>query len=142
MSPQTTGYLRLVRVSAWYDLIVTAGFATPWTYVLVHRLLSSIGTFPPVDTMQTLFANLMGSVVVVWSLLRLFRTLPLHGLYDGFARGLFACWQAYALAHGASRVLLAFLVVEVSFGVLQLLPWLRGALRARGRTRPAQQPVP
>ncbi|MBP2351194.1 hypothetical protein JOF29_002277 [Kribbella aluminosa] len=141
MSPHKRSYLTIVRISAWYDLLVTAGFATPWTFVLVHRVLSSVGTFPPADTMQMLFANLMGSVVVVWSLLRLLRTLPLHGLYDGFARGLFACWQAYALAHGASRVLLAFLVVEVSFGVLQLLPWLRDALRGRGRTRPARPPV-
>lgn len=32
----TKNYLRTVRISAWYDLIVTAGFATPWTYALLH----------------------------------------------------------------------------------------------------------
>jgi hypothetical protein len=141
VSPQNNGYLRIVRASAWYDLIVTAGFATPWTYALVHRALSSVGSFPPADTIQTLYANLMGSVVVVWALLRLFRTLPLHGLYDGIARALFACWQAYALAQGAPRILVVFLVVEVSFGVVQLLPWLADSLRGRGRTQPAQRPA-
>ena len=141
VSPQNSSYLRTVRVSAWYDLIVTAGFATPWTYTLVHRALSSLGDFPPADTIQTLYANLMGSVVIVWALLRLFRTLPLHGLYDGIARVLFASWQAYALAHGAPRILAVFLVMEVSFGVVQLLPWLADSLRGRERTRPAQPPM-
>ncbi len=126
----TPNYRRLVRASAWYDLIVTAGFATPWTYVLVHRLLSSYGYFPPVEPIQTLFANLMGSVVVVWALLRLFRTLPLHGLYDGIARLLFATWQVYALAHGATPLLWAFLAIELAFGATQLIPWATPAPRA------------
>ncbi|MFF4394079.1 hypothetical protein [Streptomyces sp. NPDC001480] len=134
--PSHPSYARVVRASARYDFVVTAGFATPWTYVLVHRALSSLGGtlglggLPALDPMQTLYANLMGSVVVVWALLRLFRPLPAHGLYDGAARVLFAMWQAYALAQGATRLLWLFLVVEVSFGVAQLLPWVRrGELR-------------
>jgi hypothetical protein len=67
----------------------------------------------------------MGSVVVVWAVLRIVRPLPEHGLFDGVARTLFAAWQAYALAHGASRLLWLFLAVEVAFGVLQLAPWRR-----------------
>lgn len=131
MSPATPAYLRLVRTSAWYDLIVTAGFATPWTYALVHRLLSAageaagLGTMPALTPLQTLYANLMGSVVVVWSVLRVVRPLPLHGLLDGTARVLFSLWQAYALAHGGPAVLWPFLVLEVSFGIAQLTPWAR-----------------
>ncbi|MEU6876723.1 hypothetical protein [Streptomyces sp. NPDC046712] len=131
------GYLRLVRASAWYDLVVTAGFATPWTYALVHGALSStgealgMGGMPELDPMQTLYANLMGSVVVVWAVLRIVRPLPLHGLFDGVARTLFATWQAYALAHGATRLLWLFLVVEVVFGVVQLAPWRRHRLAGR-----------
>ncbi|MEU6549325.1 hypothetical protein ABZ915_03415 [Streptomyces sp. NPDC046915] len=129
--PSHPSYARVVRASARYDLVVTAGFATPWTYALVHRALSSLGgtlrlgSLPALDPMQTLYANLMGSVVVVWALLRLFRPLPAHGLYDGVARVLFATWQAYALAQGATRLLWPFLVVEISFGIAQLLPWAR-----------------
>ncbi|MEU4966777.1 hypothetical protein [Streptomyces smyrnaeus] len=131
LHPSGRTYLRVVRASAWYDLVVTAGFATPWTYALLHGVLSSVsdalglGVLPALEPMQTLYANLMGSVVVVWALLRIVRPLPVHGLFDGAARALFAMWQAYALTHGATRLLLAFLVVEVAFGVVQLLPWWR-----------------
>ncbi|MEU5657216.1 hypothetical protein ABZ802_16560 [Streptomyces sp. NPDC047737] len=128
-------YLSVVRASAWYDLVVTAGFATPWTYGLLHGVLSSagealgLGPLPAQDPMQILYANLMGSVVVVWAVLRLARPLPEHGLYDGAARALFAAWQGYALAHGGPRLLWLFLVVEVAFGSAQLVPWLRRTAR-------------
>ncbi|MGW3569859.1 hypothetical protein ACWDSL_39370 [Streptomyces sp. NPDC000941] len=130
-APSRHTYLRVVRASAWYDLVVTAGFATPWTYALVHDALNSLcdtlglGLLPAVDPMQTLYANLMGSVVVIWALLRIAKPLPVHGLFDGVARTLFSMWLAYALAQGATRVLWAFLVVEVAWGVVQLLPWWR-----------------
>ncbi|WP_405947739.1 hypothetical protein OG588_15155 [Streptomyces prunicolor] len=132
-----TSYLRVVRASAWYDLVVTAGFATPWTYALVHDALSALGrawglgVLPELDPIQTLYANLMGSVVVVWAVLRLVRPLPLYGLLDGVARVLFTVWQAYALAQGAPRFLWLFLVVEAMFGVLQLAPWWRPATGMR-----------
>ncbi|WP_406008917.1 hypothetical protein OG440_24445 [Streptomyces sp. NBC_00637] len=120
-----------MRASAWYDLVVTAGFATPWTYAPVHDLLSSwsgawgLGTFPRTDPVQTLFANLMGSVVIVWAVLRLVRPLAVHGLLDGVARTLFTAWMAYALAQGAPGVLWLFLGVEAVWGVAQGVPWLR-----------------
>ncbi|MFI9600563.1 hypothetical protein ACIHCX_11870 [Streptomyces sp. NPDC052043] len=131
-TPAHPTYLGVVRASAWYDLAVTAGFATPWTYALVHDALSScgsalgLGALPELDLWQTLFANLMGSVVVVWAVLRIVRPLPEHGLLDGIARTLFATWQAYALVHGASRLLWLFFGVEVAFGILQLAPWRWG----------------
>ncbi|WP_377272090.1 hypothetical protein [Peterkaempfera sp. SMS 1(5)a] len=131
-TPAHPGYLRVVRASAWYDLVVTAGFATPWTYALLHDALSSagdalgLGALPELDPWQVLFADLMGSLVVVWAVLRIVRPLPEHGLFDGVARALFAIWQAYALAHGVSRLLWLFLCVEAAFGVLQLGPWWWG----------------
>ncbi|MGW0187138.1 hypothetical protein ACWDV7_15440 [Streptomyces sp. NPDC003362] len=136
----TPAYLRLVRASAWYDLIVTAGFATPWTYAVLHDLLNStstglgLGALPPLDPTQILYANLMGSVIVIWAVLRILRPLPLHGLLDSASRVLFAAWQAYALSEGAFRLLWFFLVVEVTFGVVQLAPWLRTAGRPAART--------
>ncbi|UXY34588.1 hypothetical protein [Streptomyces albidocamelliae] len=145
MSPAAPAYLRLVRTSGWYDLVVTAGFATPWSYALVHRLLSAagdaagLGTMPALTPMQTLYANLMGSVVVAWSLLRVLRPVPEHGLLDGMARVLFSLWQAYALAHGGPAVLWPFLVVEMSFGAAQLLPWA-WAVRATAGRKSVRQP--
>ncbi|WP_043914462.1 hypothetical protein [Kitasatospora griseola] len=124
----TPGSLRTIRASAWYDLVVTAPFATPWTFALAHRALSAVGRtlgageLPPPEPVLTLFANLMGSLVVVWALLRLLHTLPVHGRYDSAARLLFACWQAWALAHGATGLLWGFLAVELAFGAAQLWP--------------------
>ncbi|MGH8345723.1 MAG: hypothetical protein ACRES5_04045, partial [Pseudomonas sp.] len=37
-------------------------------------------------------------------------------------RFLFSAWQAYALAHGASSLLVIFLVFELAWGVVQVLP--------------------
>ncbi|NUQ87634.1 MAG: hypothetical protein HOQ43_04115 [Glycomyces artemisiae] len=130
-APQRHSYLTLVRASAVYDLVVTAGFATPWTLALVHTgldgLSSALGlaAFPALDPMQVLYANLMGSVVVVWSLLRLLRPQRVHGLFDGAARVLFSLWMAYALAHGGPALLWGFLAVEAAWGAAQLAPWLR-----------------
>jgi hypothetical protein len=124
-------YLRVVRAGGWYDLIATVGFATPWTYVQLHDMLSSLGhryglgELPVLDPVQTLYANLMGSLVVVWALLRIIRPLPVHGLVDGTARALFASWMAYALGAGAIRVLWGFFALEVIFGLMQLVPWWR-----------------
>ena len=64
-------YIKIVRLSALYDLVVTAAFVTPWTLALVHWVLTSLdtslaipGVMPPADALTTLFANLLGSVVV------------------------------------------------------------------------------
>ena len=128
-------YLRVVRASGAYDLIVTAGFATPWTFGLVHAALNSVsdalGTsgFAEPDLMQILYANLMGSVVVIWSLLRVIRPLRVHGLFDGFARVLFSIWMAYALTQGGPDLLWLFLAVEIGWGVVQLAPWLDPGFR-------------
>ncbi|MFJ8434923.1 hypothetical protein ACIQ9P_26845 [Kitasatospora sp. NPDC094019] len=138
LTPARPAYLRVVRASAWYDLAITAGFATPWTYTLVHGALSALGdslglgVLPAPDPWQTLYANLMGSVVIVWAVLRIVRPLPVHGLLDGIARVLFSSWMAYALAHGVSRILWLFLTVETAWGIVQLLPW-----RAAAHTDPA-----
>jgi hypothetical protein len=75
----------------YYDLIVTAVFATPWTFALAHDQLSAFnqwlgGTALPAFTpFHILFACLMGSVVLVWSLLRLLKPQLYHGRYDGSA---------------------------------------------------------
>ncbi len=126
-------YLRIVRASAWYDLLVTIGFATPWTFALVHHSLTDVvqtlglpGAFPGFEPAHVLMANLLGSVVTVWALLRI-RHAQLHlGRYDAAARFLFAAWQIYAVAHGANMIILGFTVFELIFGVLQSLPVKQG----------------
>ncbi|MBV4550131.1 hypothetical protein HU742_003085 [Pseudomonas sp. SWRI102] len=130
-------YRRLVRASAWYDLVVMAAFVTPWSFVALHGLLASItrlfdlpGQLPPFEPMHLLMANLLGSIVCVWAVLRIRDPQPVYGRYDAAGRVLFAAWQLYAVLHGASAVLWAFLFFELAWGVSQLLP-----VRGEGHTR-------
>ena len=118
---------RVVRASAFYDLIVTAAFATPWTAAValgtindLHHGLGLDGALPLVDDPFTmLFANLLGSIVVVWSVIRLLRPTPLLGAGDTVGRLLFSTWFAWALIEGASPVLVGFLVLELGWGLVQ-----------------------
>lgn len=131
-------YRRIVQASAWYDLLVTAGFATPWTFLAIHAVLASAaqglpGTFPLFDASHVLMANLLGSIVVVWALLRIRDPQRQFGRYDAAGRFLFAAWQIYAVLHGASVLILGFTVFEIGFGVLQSLPL------AKDNARPGQR---
>lgn len=121
--------LNIVRASAAYDLLATAGFMTPWTAAWLFELFAGLSAglglqrpIPAPDASFMLFVNLLGSVVVVWSLWRWWQPSQLAGRYDALARALFAVWQVYAVTQGASFLLLGFTLMEVVFGVAQLLP--------------------
>lgn len=119
----------LVRAGGAYDLLVTAPFATPWTFALVDDALRSLhvatgaaGELPPFPPAHALMAHLLGSVVTVWSVLRIRHPDVRSGRFDAAARALFAAWMLYAVVHGATTLVLGFFVVEVAFGVAQSLP--------------------
>ncbi|KPB83346.1 hypothetical protein BTW15_11650 [Pseudomonas syringae pv. tomato] len=122
-------YRRVVRSSAWYDLIVTGAFITPWTFEALHGALTALsqqwnlpGDLPAFAPMQMLMANLLGSIVCVWAVLRIRDPQSAFGRYDAGGRLLFATWQAYALAHGASSLLIGFMVAELIWAAMQLWP--------------------
>jgi hypothetical protein len=116
----TAKYQRLVRASAIYDLVVTAGFATPWTFALVHDVLGRLSHLPSFEPVHVLFANLLGSIVVVWSVLRIRSPQPIFGLYDSVARALFLTWQLYYLvAMNGAPIVWFFAVFEFAFGLAQ-----------------------
>lgn len=124
-----SGFKKIVRASAWYDLVVTAPLATPWTLAWflsqlaqLHERLGLPGTVPAYDTSVGLFANLLGSVVVVWSLVRIRSPQAWLGRFDALSRYLFAAWMLYALAHGATAALVLYVVVELAWGIGQSLP--------------------
>lgn len=124
---RSSQYRRLVQTSAWYDLVVTAGFATPWTFAAIHAALTSVsrglpGSFPAFEPAHMLMANLLGSIVTVWAILRIRDPQRQFGRYDAAGRFLFAAWQVYAVMHGASVLILGFTLFEIAFGVLQSLP--------------------
>lgn len=121
------GYRGLVRASGWYDLLVTAAFVTPWSLAFMHGVLSQLsaewglaGELPPFAPMHVLMANLMGSIVCVWSVLRIRDPQVQFGRYDAAGRLLFASWQAYALMQGATELIWGILVMELAWAVLQL----------------------
>ncbi|WP_223462799.1 MULTISPECIES: hypothetical protein [unclassified Pseudomonas] len=125
----TTQYRRLVQGSAWYDLIVMLAFVTPWSFAALHGVLMGVsqalslpGELPPFEPAHMLMANLLGSIVCVWSVLRIRDPQQVYGRYDAVGRFLFSAWQAYALIHGVSSILVVFLVFELAWGVAQVLP--------------------
>jgi hypothetical protein len=125
----STQYRRLVRASAWYDLIVTAAFVTPWSFAALQSVLSNLsqayalpGELPMFAPLHMLMANLLGSIVCVWAVLRIRDPQVVFGRYDAAGRFLFASWQLYALLHGASSLLVVILVFELAWGVAQVLP--------------------
>lgn len=130
---------RVVFVSALYDLLVTIPFATPWTAAATLSTLTAmherfgLSGQPPMlgDPTAMLFVNLLGSLVTVWSLVRLHAPTPEHGLADTMGRALFSTWMIYALTHGASTVVVTFLVPEALWGLVQFVVvrpfvWQRG----------------
>ena len=119
-------YLKIVKVSAFYDLIVTAGFATPWTFKWMHELLRTMAPLPDFQSMHMLFANLMGSIVIVWSILRLRHTQSLFGFYDGIGRILFfTCQMYYLIGFNEPWIIGIFAIFEIGFGIIQLYGYWR-----------------
>jgi hypothetical protein len=131
---KTPAIQTLVRASAAYDLLLTAPFATPWTFALARGHLSALNEalggapLPAFDPMHVLFACLLGSLVLVWSWLRLRDPQPRFATYDGAARFMFSTWFAWALASGGLPLVWLFIVPEFAWGVAQ---WY--AVPPRGR---------
>jgi len=123
---------RIVRASAIYDLLLTAPFATPWTFAFLYGQLQALnaalgGTpLPPFAPLHVLFACLMGSLVLVWAVLRIADPQPRLGRYDGAGRALFTMWMAWTLAASDTPILWLFIVPEALWAIAQWLPPRRG----------------
>ena len=126
LSPATNR--RIVRASAIYDLVVTVPFATPWTFALASAQLSALNValggapLPAFAPFHLLFACLMGSIVLVWSTLRIQAPTQRLGRFDGSARFLFSLWMAWCLAQTGAPLLWLFVVPEFAWGVAQWWP--------------------
>jgi len=131
-------FRRVVRASAIYDVVVTAPFATPWTFAWNWQQLSALNVrlggaaMAPFDVYATLVACLMGSIVLVWAGLRILTPERRLGRADGIARFLFSTWMAWALAMTGQPLLWLFVVPEFAWGVVQWWPVSRHASDAAG----------
>lgn len=124
----TPAFRKLVRASAWYDVIVTAPFATPPTFAWLAQNISAVNValggaaLPPFAVFHTFIACLLGSIVMVWSVLRIRDPQVRFGRYDAAGRMLFSTWMVWALFHTGAPVLWLFVVPEFLWGVAQLWP--------------------
>lgn len=131
-------YIRMVRASAWYDVALTVLFATPWTFALVHEATSRLNqllggaALPAFGPLQTMIANMMGTVVLLWSILRLVEPTVRLGRFDGTGRFLFAAWMGWALAASGTPVLWLFLIPEFAWGIVQWWPVAAQAVTGKG----------
>jgi len=120
-------YRKIVRLSGIYDVIVTFPFAFPvlaaWNIALIsdlHVQLSFSGTVPEFSPLHLFFVNLMGSLVLVWSSLRIYKPNALFGLFDSFARFLFSFNMLYYLfAYDVTGILWILFVPELTWGLVQ-----------------------
>ncbi|NNB99185.1 hypothetical protein HI113_35370 [Corallococcus exiguus] len=139
MSPEPSLLRRVVFVSALYDFFVTIPFATPWTAdaVLasirsVHHALGLGGEpLPAFTSTHLFFVALFGTIVTLWSVVRLVQPTAFNGAADTAGRALFSTWMAWSLTQGATRVLVVFLVLELAWMFAQGGAIL-GARRWRG----------
>ena len=128
-------FRRLVRASAVYDVLMTGAFATPWSLLLLREQLSTVNVrlggapLPVFEPFHLLIGCLLGSVVLVWSVLRIADPQPRFGRYDAVARYLFSLWMGWALLVTGEPVLWLFIVPELAWGVAQSLPLRASGLR-------------
>ena len=123
-------YLKIVRFSAWSDVLMTGGFVTPWSFALIYAGLGAVatkfslpGNAPAFDPLHMLMANQLGIVIMLWVVVRLRNTRAEFGRYDAIARFISCVCQIYAVIEGASVLVLGFTAVEFVMASLQCLPY-------------------
>ncbi|MTH68447.1 hypothetical protein GJ743_08705 [Agromyces bracchium] len=112
-----------------YDLVVTIGFATPWTAAAalgsmhaVHVALGLPGSPPPVlGPFELMLTAMMGTAVAMWALARIRYPFASLIAIDTVGRVAFSTWMVTALVAGASPVIVVFLVPEAIWAVLQAI---------------------
>lgn len=118
-------YLTIVRASGVYDWLVTAPFATPWSFFIIRQQLSELNQqlggheLPIFDSFQLLITCLFGSIVLVWSTQRVAYPTTRLGRFDGSARFIFAFWMAWFLIQTAEPILWLFVIPETLWGIVQ-----------------------
>lgn len=132
MNVSNRNYRRIVWASALYDLIVIAPFAFPLVSDIYLQLCLQLhhwlgqGSFPLFEPLHMLFVNLLGGVVIVWSLVRLRSPAAVFGLFDGLTR-IFFCtlFLYYLLQWQVSGLVYLFLVPEALWALAQLVCYRR-----------------
>ncbi len=118
----------IVRSSGIYDIVLMIPFAIPgvvsWTMTQLGELHANLhlsGTFPEFTSLHLFFINLMASITVVWSVLRIRAPIPLYGIYDTVARVLISLLMlVYLLIYDVSEILWIFFISEIAWALMQI----------------------
>lgn len=112
-------YDKLIKISAWHDIILTAPFTFPFitqfslgVLTSIHDLLNLPGYFPPFYGLHILFVNLMVVFIFLWAVVRLRHAEPFFGLYDAIGRSLFMMWMLYHLFFSNATGILWFFIAS------------------------------
>ncbi|WP_438855127.1 hypothetical protein [Agromyces sp. M3QZ16-3] len=132
-SPRAERRVPLGRAGAIYDLVVTLGFATPWTAAAVlgslraaHVALGLPGSPPPVlGPFELMLTAMMGTAVTMWAVARIRYPFASLIAIDTVGRVAFSTWMVTALLGGASPVIVVFLVPEAIWAFLQAIGVVR-----------------
>jgi len=122
---------------AVYDLVVTIGFATPFTAGLIlelagraHDLFGVPGApAPELDPLALMFTSMFGTVVTMWAVARILRPEARFIAIDTVGRAVFSALMIWAVLNGQSATIVVFLIGEITWFTLQL----SGLLRLRRR---------
>jgi len=133
-------YRKVVRYSAIYDVVMTFAFAFPvlvvWNIGLfstIHTQYAFSGSIPEFSPLHLFFVNLLGSVVLVWSAIRIYKPDPILGLYDSFARFLFSFHMLYyLLVHDVTGILWMMFIPELTWGLIQFFGYFYSQKEAAG----------
>jgi hypothetical protein len=101
----------------------------------------NFGPLPELETHTMLFANFFGTVVILWSLVRLVWNDTRLAIYDGVGRVFFSAWMIVALLSGITPLVWLFLIPEILFAVLQIAGFFWLTFRNIDAVKPViQQP--
>ena len=113
-------YRKIVRLSGMYDFIFTIPFVTPWSFQLLNHFLNQLSPTPTFAPIHVVFVNLFGSIVIIWSILRIRYPMAIYGAYDAAGRLLFSIWfMTYLLIHAFHPVMFIFAVFEIMWFIIQ-----------------------
>lgn len=123
----------VLRGAAIYDLVVTGPLVLAPLVPLVLQIIGAIdralgfGTvFTPLDPTAVFFVNLAAASVLAWAAIRLVRPDRSALLIDIAYRVVLIACQIWAVADGATPVLLGISAVLALIAVLEAKAWRRG----------------
>jgi len=119
-------YRKFVRIFAVVDLFACIGFATPWSFALMQSILRMFGPLPAFEPMNLMFIYLLGTICVMWGILRIAKPESWLGFTDALARCVFGFWMIYfLLGFGINPLVWLFASLELVPAAFMIIFYFR-----------------